>query len=154
MNVVASFLLLKLAGKDPKAADITALISSTGGEADEAKVELLMKEIEGKDVEELLKEGKDKLKSVSMGGGGGGGGVAAPAAAAAGAPPAAVKVGAWLGQGRGNAEATSTCRPSCVLATVSSCSLFKPSTPSYSISIHRRRRRRKRTWAGPWTCLG
>ncbi|GAB5032719.1 ribosomal protein p2-like [Nannochloropsis oceanica] len=91
MNVVASFLLLKLAGKDPKAADITALISSTGGEADEAKVELLMKEIEGKDVEELLKEGKDKLKSVSMGGGGGGGGVAAPAAAAAGAPPAAVK---------------------------------------------------------------
>ena len=92
MNVVASYLLLKLAGKDPKAADISALIASAGGEADEAKVELLMKEMEGKDVEELLKEGKDKLKSVSMGGGGGG--AAAPAAAAAGAaaPAAPVKV--------------------------------------------------------------
>jgi len=91
MNVVASYLLLKLAGKDPKAADISALIASAGGEADEAKVELLMKEMEGKDVEELLKEGKDKLKSVSMGGGGGGG--AAPTAAAGAAAPAApVKV--------------------------------------------------------------
>lgn len=98
MNVVASYLLLKLAGKDPKAADITALIAAAGGEADEAKVELLMKEMEGKDVEELLKEGKDKLKSVSMGGGGGGGG-AAPAAAAAGAaaPAAPVKVRACRG---------------------------------------------------------
>lgn len=101
MNVVASYLLLKLAGKDPKAADITALIASAGGEADEAKVELLMKEMEGKDVEELLKEGKKALKSVSMGGGGGGG--AAPAAAAAGAPAAAapVKVRACGGLGVG-----------------------------------------------------
>jgi len=92
MNVVASYLLLKLAGKDPKAADISALIASAGGEADEAKVELLMKEMEGKDVEELLKEGKDKLKSVSMGGGGGGGAAPAAAAAGAAAPAAPVKV--------------------------------------------------------------
>lgn len=124
MNVVASYLLLKLAGKDPKAADITALISSTGGEADEAKVELFMKEMEGKDVEELLKEGKDKLKSVSMGGGGGGGGGAAPAAVAAGAAPAAVKVRAWEGmQEKRRAHVAHL-----VFATLSSCLLLLSSS--------------------------
>src|SRR6056297_2238437 len=88
MNVVASYLLLKLGGKDPSADDITSVIASAGGEADAAQVELLLKEMEGKDVEELLKDGKEKLKSVSMGGGGGG---AAPAAAGGDAAPAAAK---------------------------------------------------------------
>jgi len=96
MNVVASYLLLKLGGKDPSADDITSVIASAGGEADAAQVELLLKEMEGKDVEELLKDGKEKLKSVSMGGGGGGGGGGAAPAAAGGdaAPAAAKKVGA------------------------------------------------------------
>lgn len=57
-----------------------------GAEADAAQVELLLKELDGKDVNELIKDGKEKLKTVSMGGGGGG---AAPAAGAAAAAPAA-----------------------------------------------------------------
>lgn len=36
------------AGKDPSAADISALISSVGAEADAAQVELLLKELDGK----------------------------------------------------------------------------------------------------------
>lgn len=87
MNVVASYLLLKLAGKTPDAASISSVISAAGAEADAAQVELLLKELEGKDVDELIKDGKEKLKSVSLGGGGGGGGVAA-APAAGGAAPA------------------------------------------------------------------
>ncbi len=38
----------RTAGKDPKAADISAVIASAGAEADAAQVELLLKELEGK----------------------------------------------------------------------------------------------------------
>jgi large subunit ribosomal protein LP2 len=46
----------------------------------------LLKELEGKDLDELLKAGNEQLAKF---GGGGGGGGAAPAAAAADAAPAA-----------------------------------------------------------------
>ena len=61
-----------------------------GAEADDDRIELLLSELKGKDIVELIASGKEKLASVPAGGGGGvvaaaasgGGGSAAPAAAA------------------------------------------------------------------------
>ncbi|KAI7996928.1 60S acidic ribosomal protein P2B [Camellia lanceoleosa] len=63
-----------------------------GAEADDDRIQLLLSEVKGKDITELIASGREKLASVpsggggaiavtSYGGGGGGGGAAAPAAA-------------------------------------------------------------------------
>lgn len=61
---------------------------AVGADVDEDRITLLLKEVEGKDITELIASGREKLASVPSGGGGvavaaatGGGG--APAAAAA-----------------------------------------------------------------------
>ncbi|ESQ50763.1 hypothetical protein EUTSA_v10023112mg [Eutrema salsugineum] len=61
-----------------------------GAETEDAQIELLLKEVKGKDLAELIAAGREKLASVPSGGGGvamasapsagGGGGGAAPAA--------------------------------------------------------------------------
>ena len=64
---------------------------SVGAEADEDKIELLLSQVNGKDITELIAAGREKLASVPAGGGGavavaaasaGGGGAAAAAPAA------------------------------------------------------------------------
>ena len=86
MKYVAAYLLAQLGGKaSPSAEDITSILSSVGIEADSARVDALLKEVKGKDVNELIAEGKKKLSAVPSGGGG----AAAAPAAAAGAAPAA-----------------------------------------------------------------
>lgn len=86
MRHVAAFLLLVLGGNtSPSAADVEKVIASFGGEADAAKIELLLKELEGKDIEEVIAAGKAKLATVSVGGGSSSG-AAASAGAAAAAP--------------------------------------------------------------------
>ena len=83
MRHVAAFLLCVLGGNDaPSAADVEKVITSFGGEVDAEKVELLVKELEGKNIEELIEAGKKKLATVSVG-------AAAPAGAAGAAAPAA-----------------------------------------------------------------
>jgi large subunit ribosomal protein LP2 len=62
-------------------AEINAVLAAAGIKADDAKVQALLKELAGKDVNTLMTEGKAQL--AKFGGGGGGGGGAAPAAAAA-----------------------------------------------------------------------
>ena len=63
-------------------------IWAVGAEADSDRVSFLLKELEGKDILEVIAAGKEKFASVPSGGGGGavvvssGGGGAAPAAAA------------------------------------------------------------------------
>ncbi|TYZ63144.1 hypothetical protein PybrP1_008227 [[Pythium] brassicae (nom. inval.)] len=87
MRHVAAFLLLVLGGNtSPSAADIEKVIASFGGEADAAKVELLLKELEGKDIAEVVAAGKAKLATVSIGGGSSAGAGAAAAGGAAAAP--------------------------------------------------------------------
>ena len=49
------------------------LFSRSRGWVDDSKLAAFMKEIEGKDVAELIAEGNAKLASVPSGGGGGGG---------------------------------------------------------------------------------
>lgn len=69
------------------------LFYSVGAEADDDRIELLLREVKGKDITELIAAGREKLASVPSGGGGAvavaatGGGGAAPAAAAAAAEP-------------------------------------------------------------------
>lgn len=67
----------------------TLILFSVGAEADDDRIELLLSEVKGKDVTELIASGREKLASVPSGGGvavavaASGGGAAAPAAAEA-----------------------------------------------------------------------
>lgn len=69
------------------------LCYTVGAEAEDDRIELLLSEVKGKDITELIASGREKLASVPSGGGGGavavaasgggGGAAAAPAAAEA-----------------------------------------------------------------------
>eukprot|EP01024_Parvocaulis_polyphysoides_P018442 TRINITY_DN1817_c0_g1_i3.p4 TRINITY_DN1817_c0_g1~~TRINITY_DN1817_c0_g1_i3.p4 ORF type:complete len:116 (-),score=46.81 TRINITY_DN1817_c0_g1_i3:394-741(-) len=88
MRVIAAYLLAVLGGNSsPSADDISKILSSVGIEAEEDRLELLINEMKGKDVHEVLAMGREKLSVVPSGGGGAVGG--APAADAGAAAPAA-----------------------------------------------------------------
>jgi len=54
MKHLAAYLLLGLAGNtSPSASDIKEVLSSVGIEAEESRVESLLKELEGKDINEV-----------------------------------------------------------------------------------------------------
>ncbi|MCP6198814.1 60S acidic ribosomal protein P2, partial [Klebsiella pneumoniae] len=83
MRYVAAYLLAVLGGKTtPAAADVEKILSSVGIEADAEKLKKVITDLNGKDVEQLIAAGREKLSSMPVGGG-------APAAAAAAAPAAA-----------------------------------------------------------------
>ncbi|XP_041017030.1 60S acidic ribosomal protein P2-like [Juglans microcarpa x Juglans regia] len=74
----------------PSAENLKDILGSVGAEVDDDKIELLLSEVKGKDITELIASGREKLASVPSGGGGaiavaaiGGGGSAAAAPAAA-----------------------------------------------------------------------
>ncbi|KAK1323921.1 hypothetical protein QJS10_CPA02g00929 [Acorus calamus] len=90
MKVIAAYLLAVLGGNvEPSADDLKNILGSVGAEADDGKIDLLLSEVKGKDITELIASGREKFASVPSGGGGaiavaapaGGGGAAAPAAA-------------------------------------------------------------------------
>ncbi|XP_041971880.1 60S acidic ribosomal protein P2 [Aricia agestis] len=83
MRYVAAYLLAVLGGKaSPAAADIEKILSSVGIEADAEKLKKVISELNGKSVEDLIAEGREKLSSMPAGG-------AAVAAAPGAAAPAA-----------------------------------------------------------------
>ncbi|KAL6516692.1 hypothetical protein OROGR_019997 [Orobanche gracilis] len=90
MKLIGAYLLAVLGGKtSPSADDLKDILGSVGAEADEDRIELLLSQVKGKDITELIASGREKLASVPAGGGavasapsGGAGGGAAPAAAA------------------------------------------------------------------------
>ncbi|KAI0798961.1 ribosomal protein 60S [Xylaria sp. FL0064] len=85
MKHLAAYLLLGLAGNtSPSASDIKKVLDSVGIEADDDRLDTLLSELKGKDINELIAEGSSKLASVPSGGAGG-----APAAGAAAAGGAA-----------------------------------------------------------------
>lgn len=87
MRYVAAYLLAVLGGKEsPVAADIEKILSSVGIEADATRLGKVVADLQGKSIEELIKEGREKLSSLPVGGG-----AAAAPAAAADAPAAAAK---------------------------------------------------------------
>jgi len=89
MRHIAAYLLLQIGGKaSPSAADIKKVLGAVGIDADDERLDKLISELEGKDVNALIAEGAGKLSSVPSGGavaassGGGGAAGGAPAAAA------------------------------------------------------------------------
>lgn len=88
MRYVAAALLVALGGKDINEASIKKLLDVVGIECDAEKAKIVVKELAGKNIEELIAAGQEKLASVPAGGaaaapaaGGAAGGAAAPAAA-------------------------------------------------------------------------
>ena len=78
MKYIAAYLLAQAGGEAaPNKAKITAILESVGIQVDEKAVDALLEKLNGKNIEELIKEGSEKLAVV------GGGGAAAPAASAA-----------------------------------------------------------------------
>ncbi|KAL9046717.1 MAG: hypothetical protein Q9214_000515 [Letrouitia sp. 1 TL-2023] len=91
MKHLAAYLLLTLGGNNsPSADDVKGVLGSVGIEADEDRLDKLISELEGKNLQELIAEGSGKLASVPSGGGGGGGG-AGPAATGGGDAAAAAE---------------------------------------------------------------
>ncbi|ESQ37557.1 hypothetical protein EUTSA_v10002732mg [Eutrema salsugineum] len=91
MKVVAAFLLAVLGGNaNPSADNIKDIIGAVGADVDGESIDLLLKEVSGKDITELIATGREKLASVPSGGGVA---VAAssPSSGAASAPAAAEK---------------------------------------------------------------
>ncbi|KND92392.1 60S acidic ribosomal protein P2 [Tolypocladium ophioglossoides CBS 100239] len=87
MKHLAAYLLLGLGGNaSPSAKDVKAVLSSVGIEADDERLNQLISELKGKDVNELIAAGSEKLASVPSGGAGG-----APAAGGAAAGGAAAE---------------------------------------------------------------
>ncbi|OBZ84816.1 60S acidic ribosomal protein P2-beta [Choanephora cucurbitarum] len=88
MKYLASYLLLVAGGKtSPSAADLKSLLATVGAEADEERVNSLISALEGKNTEELIAEGLEKMSSVPTGGAVAAAG-ASGAAAASDAPAA------------------------------------------------------------------
>ncbi|KAL3417565.1 hypothetical protein PVAG01_10575 [Phlyctema vagabunda] len=86
MKHLAAYLLLAVGGNtSPSAKDVKTVLESVGIEADDERLNTLISELEGKDLQELISEGSSKLASVPSGGAGG----AAPAAGGAAAGGAA-----------------------------------------------------------------
>ncbi|KAI0328667.1 ribosomal protein 60S [Cubamyces sp. BRFM 1775] len=84
MRHLAAYLLLQIGGNaSPSAADIKKVLGAVGIEADDERLEKLISELEGKDVNQLIAEGSAKLASVPSGG------AVASSGAAGGAPAAA-----------------------------------------------------------------
>jgi large subunit ribosomal protein LP2 len=85
MRYVAAYLLAVLGGKTaPASGDIEKILSSVGIEVDTEKLKKVLSELNGKSIDDLLTQGREKLATVPAGGG-----AAAPAAAEA--APAAVE---------------------------------------------------------------
>ncbi|OJT01896.1 60S acidic ribosomal protein P2 [Trametes pubescens] len=85
MRHLAAYLLLQIGGNaSPSAADIKKVLGAVGIEADDERLEKLISELKGKDVNALIAEGSSKLASVPSGGA-----VASSGGAAAGGAPAA-----------------------------------------------------------------
>ncbi|XP_046897878.1 ribosomal protein, large P2, like [Hypomesus transpacificus] len=89
MRYVAAYLLAALAGKEsPAAGDIKKILESVGIEADDTRMEKVISELSGKNVDEVIAQGYGKLASMPAGGAVavassaavGSGGAAAPAA--------------------------------------------------------------------------
>ncbi|XVF07802.1 hypothetical protein REPUB_Repub06bG0171200 [Reevesia pubescens] len=78
MKVIAVYLLAVLGGNsNPSADDLKHILGSVGAEADDDKIELLLSQVKGKDLTELIAAGRQKLATIPSGG------AAAPVAAAA-----------------------------------------------------------------------
>lgn len=69
MRYVAAYLLATLGGNEnPSASDIKDILSSVGIDVDSECLDVVIKELSGKNVNEVIAAGKSKLASVPTGG--------------------------------------------------------------------------------------
>ncbi|KAL1502786.1 hypothetical protein ABEB36_007883 [Hypothenemus hampei] len=86
MRYVAAYLLAVLGGNTaPKSSDIQKILGSVGVEADADKLNKVVSELNGKSIDEVIAQGREKLSSLPAGGGA----VVVSSGAGAGAPAAA-----------------------------------------------------------------
>ncbi|KAL5549206.1 hypothetical protein UlMin_004437 [Ulmus minor] len=86
MKVFAAYLLAILGGNtSPSADDVKKILSSVGAGAEDEMIELLLSQVRGRDITELIESGREKLATVLSGDAA----VAYAAPAAGGAVPAA-----------------------------------------------------------------
>jgi len=88
MRYVAAYLLAVLGGnKSPSADDIKKILTSVGIDAEDACLKKVIDELKGKEIDDLIAAGREKLSAVPSGGGvavsAGGGGAADGGEAAA-----------------------------------------------------------------------
>lgn len=83
MKYLGAYMLAVLGGNSsPDAGDIKKILASVGAEVDDSVLERVMGELSGKDVFDVISQGREKLSSVPAGGGAvaaAGGAAAAPA---------------------------------------------------------------------------
>ncbi|XP_067152074.1 large ribosomal subunit protein P2 [Struthio camelus] len=93
MRYVAAYLLAVLGGNEsPTSKDLKKILDSVGIETDDERVNKVISELNGKNIEDVIAQGNGKLASMPAGGAvavSAGGGSAAPAAG--GAAPAAAE---------------------------------------------------------------
>ncbi|KQK80005.1 60S acidic ribosomal protein P2 [Amazona aestiva] len=91
MRYVAAYLLAVLGGNEsPTSKDLKKILDSVGIETDDERMNKVISELNGKNIEDVIAQGNGKLASMPAGGAvavSAGGGSAAPAAAAAPAAP-------------------------------------------------------------------
>lgn len=89
MRYVAAYMLAVLGGaENPTNADIEKILNSVGIEAVSDRLSQVVKQLSGKNIEELIAAGREKLSSMPVGGGvavASGAGAAEPADSSAGA---------------------------------------------------------------------
>uniref|UniRef100_U3K7C4 Large ribosomal subunit protein P2 n=1 Tax=Ficedula albicollis TaxID=59894 RepID=U3K7C4_FICAL len=87
MRYVAAYLLAVLGGNEsPTSKDLKKILDSVGIETDDERMNKVISELNGKNIEDVIAQGNGKLASMPAGGAvavSAGGGSAAPAAAAA-----------------------------------------------------------------------
>lgn len=81
MKYLAAYLLLNAAGSTPNTDNVKAVLESVGIEVEEEKISTLLASLEGKNVDELITEGTEKLAAVPTAGPAAGSGAAASGAA-------------------------------------------------------------------------
>ncbi|TRY92705.1 hypothetical protein DNTS_032935 [Danionella cerebrum] len=90
MRYVAAYLLAALGGKEsPNSGDIKKILESVGIEADDVRLDKVVSELSGKNVEEVIVQGFSKLASVPSGGAVAASSASAPSAGGSAAAPAA-----------------------------------------------------------------
>merc|ERR1711936_952771 len=81
MRYVAAALLTALGGGEVNQKNLKNLLDAVGIDCDDEKAKIVVEQLKGKSIEELLAEGSTKLASMPAGGGGASAGGAEPAAA-------------------------------------------------------------------------
>ncbi|XWS66713.1 hypothetical protein CRYUN_Cryun05aG0224100 [Craigia yunnanensis] len=70
MKVIAAYLLAVLGGNtSPSADDLKDILGCVGAEVENERIQLLLSEVKGKDITEVIACGREKLASVPSGGG-------------------------------------------------------------------------------------